>query len=63
LEISIFENAHATEYLTINPNGRIPTSDEDSFILWESLAINVYLAKKHELGTLYPKDGEGEARA
>jgi glutathione S-transferase len=50
-------------YLAVNPNGRVPAIDDDGFILWESLAINLYLAKKYGLGTLYPKDLEGEARS
>ena len=51
------------EYLAINPNGHIPAIDDDGFILWESMAINLYLAKKHSLGDLYPQRLEDEARA
>jgi glutathione S-transferase len=50
-------------YLAINPNGHVPAIDDNGFVLWESMAINLYLAKKYGLGTLYPKDLEGEARA
>ena len=53
--------ARKPEYLAINPNGRLPAIDDDGFILWESLAITLYLAKKH--GRLYPATLEGEARA
>jgi glutathione S-transferase len=53
--------ARKPEYLAINPNGRLPAIDDDGFILWESLAITLYLAKKH--GRLYPKTLEGEAKA
>lgn len=42
-------------YLAINPNGRIPAIDDDGFILWESLAINLYLVKRHG-GPLAPLD-------
>jgi len=48
-------------YLGINPNGHVPAIDDNGFILWESMAINLYLAKKHGLGTLYPKSLEDEA--
>jgi glutathione S-transferase len=50
-------------FLAINPNGHIPTIDDNGFVLWESMAINLYLAKKHGLGTLYPSALEDEARA
>jgi len=53
--------ARKPDYLAINPNGRLPSIDDDGFILWESLAINLYLAKKH--GRLCPATLEGEARA
>ena len=33
------------EYLKINPNGKVPTLVHDDFVLWETLAINRYLAK------------------
>jgi glutathione S-transferase len=50
-------------YLSINPNGHVPAIDDNGFILWESMAINLYLAKKYGLGTLYPTGLEDEARA
>jgi glutathione S-transferase len=53
--------ARQPDYLAVNPNGRLPAIDDDGFILWESLAINLYLAKKHV--RLYPQTLEGEARA
>jgi glutathione S-transferase len=53
------------EFLAINPNGHIPVIDDDGFRLWESMAINLYLAKKHSGGPdgLYPQRLEDEARA
>jgi glutathione S-transferase len=54
--------AKAEAYLKINPNGRLPAIDDDGFVLWESLAITMYLAKKHGLGRLYPASPEDEAR-
>jgi glutathione S-transferase len=41
------------EFLKVNPNGHIPSIDDDGLVLHESLAINLYLAKKHG-GTLAP---------
>jgi glutathione S-transferase len=49
------------EYLALNPNARVPTIDDDGFVLSESMAINLYLAKKH--GKLYPTDAKHEALA
>ena len=49
-------------YLAVNPNGRLPAIDDDGFVMWESLAINIYLAKKHATGTLYPATPQGEAK-
>lgn len=34
-------------FLQVNPNGHIPAVDDDGLVLSESLAINLYLAKKH----------------
>jgi glutathione S-transferase len=50
------------EYRALNPNGRVPTIDDDGFILSESMAINFYLAKKHK-SPLLPSDPKHEALA
>ena len=50
------------EYRALNPNGRVPTIDDDGFILSESMAINFYLAKKHK-SPLFPSDPKQEALA
>jgi len=55
--------ARSPEFLGINPNGRLPFIDDGGFVLFESLAITFYLAKKHSLGALYPSVLEGEAKA
>ena len=45
------------EYLALNPNGVVPTIDDDGFVLWESNSIVRYLAEKHAAGTPYwPQD-------
>ena len=51
------------EYKAMNPNGLVPTIDEDGFVLWESHAIVRYLARKHGLGTLLPSDARIAADA
>jgi glutathione S-transferase len=48
-------------YLRLNPNGRVPTIDDDGLVMWESAAINLYLAKKYH-SPLYPADLQGEGR-
>lgn len=55
--------ARSPKFLAINPNGRLPAIVDDDFVLFESLAITLYLAKKHALGTLYPASLHGEAEA
>src|ERR1700730_16041614 len=55
--------ARKPEYLAINPNGRLPAINDEGFALWESLAITLYLAKKHSAGRLYPATLQGEAKA
>ena len=55
--------ARTPEFLAINPNGRLPAIEDSGFVLVESLAITLYLAKKHSTGKLYPATIEDEARA
>ena len=50
-------------YLAMNPNGLVPTlEEEDGFLLWESNSVVRYLAGKHG-GTLEPKDAKVRAKA
>ena len=49
-------------FLALNPNGRVPVIDDDGFVLFESMAINLYLARKHG-GPLAPVDLEEDALA
>lgn len=35
-------------YLKINPNGKVPTLTDDEFVIWESVAINFYLAETYK---------------
>jgi glutathione S-transferase len=46
-----------TAYLAMNPNGLVPTlEEEDGFLLWESNSIVRYLAAKHKSAVLEPAD-------
>jgi glutathione S-transferase len=49
------------EYLAKNPNGRVPTLEEDGFVLWESPAILKYLAAKHPERALCGGDAKTQA--
>lgn len=50
------------EFHALNPNYRVPVIDDDGFVLSESMAINFYLAKKHN-SPLCPADPRHEALA
>ena len=49
-----FAFTNAPDYLRLNPNGRVPTIDDDGFVLWESNAIVRYLAATYGDGRLLP---------
>ena len=47
--INFKEKEHkSTAYLKINPNGKTPTLADDDFVIWESIAINFYLAETYK---------------
>ena len=50
-------------YKKMNPNSRVPTIDDDGFVLWESNAIVRYLAAKHGAGSLSPNDPKQRANS
>jgi len=56
------DETRTAEFLKINPNGHVPTLADGSFIIWESLAINLYLANKHP-SPLTPASPEDHALA
>jgi len=49
-------------FLAVNPNGKFPGFCDGDLKLFESLAINLYIAKKYGTGELYPANAEDEAR-
>ena len=54
--IDLRKAASHPELVALNLNGKVPVLVDDDFVLWESRAINAYLAKKHPEKNLYPQD-------
>ena len=55
VSLDFYKGEHASPpYTDLNPNGLVPTLDDDGFILTESSAIMKYIADKFDL-PLYPK--------
>ena len=50
------------EFLKINPNAKVPAMQDGDLVLFESMAINLYLARKYGKA-LWPATIEDEARA
>jgi glutathione S-transferase len=51
------------DYRAKNPNGRVPTLEDDGFVLWESNSILRYISMRHPALTasLYPTDPAARA--
>jgi glutathione S-transferase len=49
-------------HLKLNPNGHIPVLEDDGLVLFESLAINLYLADKYGRDSLWPASIEDRSR-
>jgi glutathione S-transferase len=62
VQTSFRGDAQAPEYLNVNPNARIPALVDGDLKLFESMAINTYLAKRYA-PQLLPAGLEGEAQA
>lgn len=57
VEVDLRSGGNKTpEYLALNPNGKVPVMDHDGFVLWESRAINAYLASLKPEKGLCPTD-------
>jgi len=62
VEVDLMSRAHRSPaYLALNPYGRVPTLEEDSFVLYESTAILEYLEATHPTPPLVPADARGRA--
>ena len=42
------DDLQTAEYLRLNPNARIPTLVDGDLVLWESMAINLYLSQRYD---------------
>jgi len=60
--VSFLGESRSPEFLRLNPNGHIPVLRDDDVVIWESMAINLYLARKYGKG-LWPRTVEDEGRA
>jgi len=52
-------NAKSSDHLKVNPNGHLPALQDDGHVMWESLAINLYLADKYGKAPFWPSSPEG----
>ena len=59
--VSFGADSKAADYLAVNPNGRIPALIDGDLQLFESMAINLYLARRYG-GALYPGNRSEERR-
>jgi glutathione S-transferase len=55
-------DAKSAGHLKLNPNGHVPVLEHDGGVVWESMAINLYLAEKYGKNTLWPADPESHAQ-
>jgi glutathione S-transferase len=55
-------DTRAPEFLAINPNGHVPALVDGELVLFESMAINLYLAETYGKGTLWPDAAADRAR-
>lgn len=63
IEIDHRTNAIQTEeYAKVNPNQTVPTLVDENFVLWESMAINLYLADRYD-GGFRPKSPEAAGKS
>jgi len=49
-----WDKLKSPDFLAVNPNGKFPGFADGELKLFESLAINLYIAKKYGTGEIYP---------
>ncbi len=50
-----------SDFLAVNPNGKIPVLDDNGLVIFESLAINIHLAQNYG-GDLWPTVSNDQTR-
>ena len=62
IKVDLQAPEHPTEeFLSVNPNHKVPVIDDDGLVIWESGAILLHLAEKY--GKLLPADPAGRIHA
>ena len=62
VEVNLQKGENRTpDYLKLNPNGKVPTLVDGDFVLWDSRAIDAYLASAYPKGDFYPADPKSRA--
>src|SRR5262245_26006381 len=60
VSVSFVNETRMPAFLKLNPNGHIPVLQDGDLTLWESMAINLYLARRYDKG-LWPKGSRTRA--
>jgi glutathione S-transferase len=61
VDVDLLNTSSNAELLALNPNGKVPVLLDAQFALWESRAINAYLANIRPDRNLYPTDVQQRA--
>lgn len=59
VNVDIFKGEHKTdEFKKLNPNQKLPVLEDGDFVLWESIAVLIYLAKKYSPNKYFSEEPE-----